>query len=880
MTPATGTHPTVTGPTWAGAITARATTARPIRPRSAGAGADPTVAADDPGDRRATDSAALLRLAALPVAVWLAGGCPELLEQFRALDAYAMTYRNRADEVAATIGERLVPHPAVGRADRARALRVRRRLHNAGLTNPADPADLAELADVAERLLPDDGLATDLREMMAAGRRLNALRQEAEAAFAAEEHRVLARPWQLLHENPVAVRAMESGDIAQYDDIAARVRSGEPWTTKRMRQRSDYLWRMITRGATRATPRGWLAHVALLPITDRRGWCGTDVLRIRNVCAIEVAENLYQRRTELGPAETLLSDPSVEVSLAALGRLDRDHLTVWTVDSAEQTQLVQARWRRSPTLNAVIVALGNGPLPVRQMLDALTAQVQTERGTLTALLAHLAGQQALQVKVPAQRRLTAWATISASPNPPAPLRSPPENRFLDVYRQPRVGLAAAHARRLQVLARLALRLTALIDEDDVTLTQAPSYRPNAGLNTGLTAQPRPLLDIAADYQNARVDVQNPTPRRPEWPLPQRDDSGYADLVRSLQHRLDDADRIDLTKQTLDRFGAPEGWADWPVDCLLRPISAATGEFAVLDQFIPAGLYDARFAPALTELHGELPQVRAYRRFLDAASATSGVPFVEILAPPLGPLAANAVRRPPYTGWWTGDPDPGGYLSADRSRYLPLSEITLRTEAGQVIAEAAGQRIWPILHTARRTGPPWDTIVDLLLLASPQPPRMHWRVPTYSFRNWPDRTSMPRITLGGGLIVSPAQWRLNRDQVYRPGDRPIDTLLTVQRLQERHRIPRLVSVATDANDEPLAVDLHSLPGLRALDRQIQRGGPTVHLRELFAQPEELRIQDDAASDPSQPATPSVAEILLRLPPTPRGLSREHHRDSNS
>lgn len=814
----------------------------------------------------AIGSAGLLRIAALPASTWLAGGSTGLFDRLRVLEARTAEYHARTRDLAEEIGQRLVPHAAVDGRGRASALRVRRCLHNGSTTLPANAARVAELAG---RVLPDTGLAATLLEVIEAAGALRSLRHELEMAVVAEEERLLALPWQLLHENAAGQHAVHDGDIAIYNDIARRVAAGEPWTTKRMRQRSDYLWRMITRGATRATPRGWLAHVALVMVAECHGWTGHDILRVRDQSATEVAENLDLRRTVDGTAEALLGDPSATVGLAPLALPEADQLVVWTLDGASRTRLTETRMRRSPALNALITALAQGPRPVGGLLDTLTMPGTHSRPALSGLVAHLVRLQALQVSAPPRHEIVTWRPLTAAP---AATRARPHDGrlttssddYLDVYRQAGTAIASSHAARLSALARQALRIAALIHADGPLVPSVPS---SAGQ---LSAEPRRLLDITAECVRSLPDSP-PAIRRPnEWPPVRQAESGYAGLVRWLADRFDGAGSIDLDDGDLDPIEAPHPEIDWPLDCLLRPVRGAGGELAVLDQFIPAGVYDARFVPALTELDGEPPQASAYRKFLTRFEEMAATRFVEILAPPLNKQGANAVRRPAYTGLWTGDPDRSAYLRDGRARYLPLSAITLRACGGRVIAEAAGEPIWPILHTARVPVPPWDTIIALLLLASPQPSRIRWRAPSHSLRAWPERNFVPRITVGGGLILSPAQWRLDRREFWHPGDRLPDKLAALDRIRRGHRLPRLVSASASAHDEPLAVDLSSLHGLRALERLLQRDASALELAELFAEPEQLTVHDEAAAD----GGPSVAELLLRLPvdAAPAALAR--------
>jgi hypothetical protein len=834
--------------------------------------------------------AALLRVAALPVPTWLAGGSTALFERLRGLDERTAAQRARASAVAGQVGVRLVPHPAVDAHDRARALAVRRWLHNGAATPCADAAAVADLAELA---LPGERLAVSLRVVIAVAASLHALRRDLEAAAAAEEERLLAVPWQLLHESPAARRAAVAGDLALYDDIARRVAAGEPWTTKRMRQRSDYLWRMITRGAARATPRGWLGHVALLGVASRGGWSGTGLLTIRDGVATDMAENIDRRRAAGGTAGALESGSSAEIALAPLVRLDPAQLIVWTIDGDTTRRLGEVRLRRSPALDAVIAALDGQARPVDQVLDALAGPDPARRQALTGLLAHLVHRGALQVTVPIRRSLTGWRPLrdraaahgqvtsqvtghlagqaghrvveaSGRANNGANGRANDvaaghagedgfPGGYVDVYRRAATGLSRSYAERLGNLAALALRVVALTDEDGPAAAGPPSM-------AVLGPQPRPLLEVAADCVRAEIEIKRGRPHYHEWPPVRQPTSRYAGLIHAMTERMAGADKVDLDEQTLDAFGAPRVAIDWPIDCLLRPLSGGTGELAVFDQFIPAGLYDARFAPALTDLHGEPPQVGAYREFLTRLGAAAGRQFVEILLPPMSQVAANAVRRPQYTRLWTGDPDRSGHLQAGQSRYLPLSRITLRTRAGQVVAEADGEPIWPIMHTARTAIAPWQMIADLLLLASPQPSRIRWRALSYSLAAWPERDYVPRITIGGRLILTPAQWRIDRSELWHRGDQLTGKVTALASLRHRRRLPRLVSVAVHVHGEPLAVDLCSLHGLRALERLVERGAPALLVRELLAEPDRLPVQDEAAAA----GQPSVAELLLRLP----------------
>ncbi|MBB5890533.1 hypothetical protein BJ998_001729 [Kutzneria kofuensis] len=288
----------------------------------------------------------------------------------------------------------------------------------------------------------------------------------------------------------------------------------------------------------------------------------------------------------------------------------------------------------------------------------------------------------------------------------------------------------------------------------------------------------------------------------------------------------------LTPQLLDELDLPPvELPDWPLDCLIRPMT--TG--AVLEAIAPAGVVDARFVAALTELGGEPPQVRSYREFLARKASSEDAQLVEILVPPLDDRAANAVRRPSYCPLWTGDVDPSSYLPA-AGRYLPLDRITLRRAGSRIIAEdPAGTVLWPMHHATRTPIGPWGLVVTLLTAAAP-------RGPSISFGNrlaaFPDRDFLPRLEIAGGLVLSGRHWRIPRPRSFR-------ALAALD-------LPRFV-FARGNGGKPRPVDLHSLAALRDLSRL---GDPIV-VEEMLPDPDHLPLRDDRGD-------PVAAQLLLRLP----------------
>jgi hypothetical protein len=304
-----------------------------------------------------------------------------------------------------------------------------------------------------------------------------------------------------------------------------------------------------------------------------------------------------------------------------------------------------------------------------------------------------------------------------------------------------------------------------------------------------------------------------------------------------------------------------------VDSLLRPAAPGCGYTAVLDQVWPAGVIDARFVHALGELHDTLPHVQAYRRFLARLEEETGLLLVELLIPPLSERAANAVRRPAYTHAFTGDPDLATYRPAGGPiRYIPLDAITIHSGPSGFHAEIDGQRIWPVYHATRSPLPPWDHVAELLLAAAPRflPCTMH-RL-NHALALFPRRAWIPRITVAGALVLSPAQWRLPADQLWPAGQSLTALIRSVDRLRDRLGLPRFLFVSA-GDGKPVPVDLESLVGIQAIERlraarDVRPGATEADLvaAEMIPEPDALAVTDRSSGADHR----VVAELLLRLP----------------
>ncbi|WP_326808797.1 lantibiotic dehydratase family protein [Streptomyces sp. NBC_01775] len=355
--------------------------------------------------------------------------------------------------------------------------------------------------------------------------------------------------------------------------------------------------------------------------------------------------------------------------------------------------------------------------------------------------------------------------------------------------------------------------------------------------------------------------------------------------------------------------------------------ADAGLLAVLETVSPAGTVDARFADALAALHGTAPNTArptgpeppamsgvpmyanaaVHRDFLAAFERAAGVRFVEVLLPPLAESAANAVRRPALTSWCTGDPNtalyygdtapcsgapapapagastvgPGPGISprpGPRSglpaagRYLPLDRLTLRSEGDALIAEADGVRVLPVHHATRTPAPPYDGLLRLLTAAGH--PATSYAVQLDGLAAaFPEAPRVPRLTVGGVLVVSPAQWRVPRAALWRPGEPEAAKVAALARLRRSARLPRFGYVRPEPAAKPFPADLAALPVLQALERLCRATpGEDLIFEEALSGPGATTLRDRRRG-PGTGAGPGTrhaefdgvaGELLLRLP----------------
>lgn len=808
-------------------------------------------------------SSGLLRVAGAPISAWLRAANPELFARVRELERRGASYEALGRQLADELGRELLAEPDLPRAERSLALQARRDLHNG---RPLERATGDRLVVLATALGLD---AARWRERLGAAveasRELAALAPRIEGMVDAEEARLAELAWSIVRDLPIARVLVSHRDPSFSSALAQRVARGLSWRSKSARQSGAYVWKVLVRATTKSNPRDFHGHVALLPVEGDAA--PGEPLRLRPEFAAQWLENMHRQRRELGQGPRS-HPPDARLSLTPLHWWTETHLRAWVVDRVDATEVREVELRRISLLDAIHAVLADGSLPYASALVAAGTNLpEADRELLPGIVEHLVGLGVLEVSSSPRERFVEPLASAGSHGcivveelvlGPTPEAAPLDARrketgFLDVYRRAGASLPMTLGLRLQRQFGEVQRLLTLIDADRSPMTPRADDGPPVPLLAAIEAQ------VLAP---ARPSTGGPAPLARHWPLPREATSGYARLLAFVASKADRSAVVDIDAQRLDELGAPPAAFDWPVDCILRLPAGSAPYDAVLDEAFPAGSLDARFVAALRRIEGELEHVDRYSAFLRELEASTDATILELLIPPCSIGAANAIRRPLLARAWTGDADVEPYIEGARAaglRHVPLGSLTLRRERGKTVVEAGGRRMWPIYHATRLPLPPWNVLADVLLTASPLRPPWAPRRLHFSLDAFPERAFMPRITVGGGMVIACAQWRLPPGLPWERGASLRTKIHASERLKARLGLPRWVFASSGPKRKPVACDLESVLGLRALE-DAARDGAEVLLAEMLPSPEALRLVDDSCAE----AGPSVSSVMLRLP----------------
>ncbi|MFJ7197499.1 MULTISPECIES: lantibiotic dehydratase [unclassified Streptomyces] len=838
---------------------------------------------------------ALVRASGVPLSVWTAAGGSGLFGRIVAHADALERQSARARRLAQRLG-RVVPDQRLTDAERRAVLALRRRLHAGSAPGPADCAFLEKLSAVP------GWLAREAGALCRTDHWARVTRVELERALGDERERVGALAWSLVSSGPVLRAFLDSAAPGLAEEVTTRLAGGESWSGKRLRKRSAYLWRAVGRAAAKTTPRGWVGQVAPIPVGSpqpRPGLtepaAGDDTEGVRggpgdrllspgaelDALAATAVQNVHAVRTGAGTPDLRAAAPATLLAPAPL-HLTRDDaggtggaeatLCCYTIDPDDPGRLRQVAVRRTALLHVLLTLFDEGPCTLAELEGALPA---ADPAVLRGFLTHLVGLGVLQPCVAPSSLHSVWtpadraAGAAGLPRPWAGADDPePTGWFLDSYRRLDAHVPDRTAARVQRALRTAHRLAGLCRADRDGASEAPPA--DFGIEQ-LDERPRPVSEILTLLPTP----DEPPPRAaevrryPGWHAAHGPDSGYARLLAHLAARRDRT-QADIDDDLLDALGAPPAEdvvPRWPMDCLLRPLPGP-GPAAVLETASPAGVIDARFAEALHSLYGGYDTVDAYRDFLAAVERRAGVRFVELLVPPVTERAANAVRRPATTRWWTGDPNACAYFGrgGPQQRYLPLDRITLRRSGHRIVAEADGERVVPVHHATRRPMPPYDRLVRLLLSAGHPWAGTALRLDglAAAFPACGDVIRLPRLTVGTDLVVSPATWRVPRARLWRPGDGDLDRVRVLALLRRSAGMPRFAFVRPEFEAKPVPVDLEALTALNVIDRTCAaQTGDELVFEEMLPGPV-AGAQGPMLGDALYGGAPVAAELMLRIP----------------
>lgn len=779
---------------------------------------------------------ALLRVAGLPVRYWLAGANPALFGRIERLERLEETRRTAAVGLADRIGDELVTKATLAREDRAFLLGVRRNLHRG-----ASIAKLSRERFITLSALSDDDaeLVEALVAMVDRDRAIAALSAEVEADVAQERERLLGLSDEVCHESRVA-KALLAPQSREEPAPGAQL------SRKSRRHRSDHQWQRIARAATGSTPRGWLSHVALVPIDARTSLSAPTV---SDRFTAQWMENVRAPRLALRDPPSDWPAPDSRLAVNPLRWDAGEWLVCVVLDGAGDP--AQVTVRHTPLLDAICSSLADAVHTFDALAEALGCTDQAEKLTLRGFVRHLVVLGILQPSAPPRVRLDRRATPGQTTAAPA-VHEGDTAGWVDVYRLADTGISVNIARDVQRGVSQLLRLLSVMKESK------PVMYPPAGSESERSWS---LADIVREEWDRRVS--NAAVANPWGPtsFPALPTSGFADLIRGMAEGAGDVGELVIDSQSLPETDAPGAGLSWPFDCLVRVPAPGAGFTAVLDELWPPGMLDARFLDTLVEMHGEVPHMEAYRAFLLELERLTGVLFVELLLPPLDDGAANAVRRPVYTSAWTGDPHTAAYLrgETDPAGYIPLRAIRIRRIESRLRAELDGRPVWPVYHATRSFSPLWDRVALTLLAAVPLDLPWNFKRMIRALTRVPGLRAVPRICLSDGVVLSPAQWQLSPDDLWDEDAPTTEKLRGLIRLRSRHALPRWVHLDRGADMPPIPCDLESVHAIRAIQRWAA-GTTPLNVSEMLPAPGQFLVRDRAHASGDRLA----AQLLLRFP----------------
>jgi thiopeptide-type bacteriocin biosynthesis protein len=229
-------------------------------------------------------------------------------------------------------------------------------------------------------------------------------------------------------------------------------------------------------------------------------------------------------------------------------------------------------------------------------------------------------------------------------------------------------------------------------------------------------------------------------------------------------------------------------------------------------------------------------------------------FAEVAHLPEGRVG-NILSRPVLRGY---EIPYLGRSGAPPSRQLPLSDLLVSVQGERIVLRSRrlGREVIPRLTTAHNHAGHGLGVYRFLCALQCQQvtPGITW--------DWGplgQAPFLPRV-VSGRVILSRARWNLaESDLAAFREPRGASQFAAVQRLRERHRMPRYVALADGDNE--LAADLDNVLSIEALAHEV-RGRTSASFVEMVPGPDQL-----CASGPEGPFTHQVIVPFARSSPQP-------------
>ena len=770
----------------------------------------------------------LVRAAALPVQFWLQASNPDLFDLVRQQIALKDRISKLGRKTGLAIGDKLIPLTSISDSERHLLLNLRRDLH---ANRPCD----VDQAKLAHRLLAStkvSAISDSLNAYLCAQRQLADLRAKIERAITLETARLHALPARIAAVSPTARVILQELGQPQ----------SKPRRPKKARRDFERAWRHVVRAAANPTPRGWMAHVGLC-IPEIAPTSSKLRLTVDHRAHVYRTQSVHWLRRGFDPDNaTDWPTPKDRICVNPLHWSENAEFFSVTVrsDIAPQASLMP----ETELLQAVLRACGAGTLAFQDLSERLKDEIGLTTNDCWALTRYLASRGVLE---PARQRVSSHLTLSLDEAPSAANECSSTARdWIDVYRHAALHIPAPDLDDLRADLDLAVSLLHRID---------PPYR---SARRGTDEQDHwHLADVLKNslLKGAETaDVPGPSTTRDETlgpsvtPLldrlfnpPEPPENGTIRVSRDIAH--------ELNRNTMGPA--------WPLDCVIRPAGPDAPYRFVLRGVWPAGTITSRFAQGLRGVFSEQYGQNAYRSFLQRIEKETGYSFLEILAPPVSQQADNAVCRPCFTSFFTGDPNKDLYLGPCDAEYVDLDQLSMKIGPNGLTCSSNHRKFWPIYHATRSCSSPWDAISRTLLAAAPLAIPSSYRNLIALLAN--GHTSSPRLMLGKHLVLCPATWTLATDQVW-PMTAPLgQKLIFLADLRAKMRLPRWLEVSAHGEVDFVGCDLESLDAIRTLEKALAVNG-SARLVEMLPTPEHLVLTDTNGNADTQFA----AELVLRTP----------------